>query len=82
MSYLKQTFNQIVFSYDPEQYLPAYQNGQLINFDDFVSYKVRELAVVIFKSTIGLIDLITNTIMRLIEQWYTFDGLERGRGLV
>lgn len=40
MSQIKQTFNQIIYGYEPNEFLPIYVNGRAINKGEFVRYKL------------------------------------------
>lgn len=38
---LQNKFDQAVYGYDPNQYMPIYEDGELANRSAFIAYKLR-----------------------------------------
>lgn len=40
-----QTIENALYSYDPNQYMPIYQDGELANRSAFIAYKLKRTAI-------------------------------------
>jgi hypothetical protein len=44
MTNITNTLENIIYGYDPDQFLPIFEDGSLANRSEFVQYKARRLA--------------------------------------
>jgi len=48
MKHLIQTFENIVYTYDPNEFMPIFYNGSLTNKSDFLLYKAKKASARLF----------------------------------
>ena len=45
MKNIKQTIELIKYGYTPNEFLPVFQDGHLINKREFITYKIKKIAI-------------------------------------